>query len=822
MKKEQSLDCSWKIGDCVRRANDVKIGQDQEAFLSGILLALAAGILLGHGWQVPIQGPAAGTFLLCLLGGCACWRGKAWTWIVFLGLFVCLGMLRFLSAASLPADDISVYSRQVIGVKGYLREEARITPDAQGDVKVRYLLSVSQVKQPGHDWQRASGGLYIYDRAHEASEVSAQVGDVLTATGKIRLPSGCLNPGQIDTRELLQSQDIAASLSAGKQGVHLESRETEPFRRWTVRVRQHYRQAMEAVMPKADAAAIFAMLFGGYDGIRPELLEAFTTTGIVHILSVSGSHISLLAAVMAWLGGLLRLPKGVTAGAVIGAIVIYSILAGCVPPVIRSAAMGGLTFLALALEREKAAGRLLLLTGMVMLLASPLLLFNISFQLSFLATAGLLYLAPGIRRWLRVHGSGDFIAGSFSITIAAQLATMPVLAWYFNQLSLSSLLANLLVVPIVEFMIVVGLFAGIVAFLLPICGRLVFTFDSLLLGLVYEMTRVLARLPGSQVWFPSMSMAWSVLYYGGLGFFCLSVERQKMLRAGLGTYKQPFLVGVLALLVFAGGWRLIHPPMLAVHFLAVGQGDCALVVTPCGHAFLFDTGGTRDGTYDVGARIDVPYLLHYGVLQLDAVFLTHCHEDHAAGCGSVLRKLPVGHVFTADEGVREYARSMKLGDGDPLLRKFSTARQGERFTVDGVTIDVLFAPSMLQGQTGSGNEASNVYRISYGKASFLITGDLTREKEQELLAADIDPQSTVLKAGHHGSDTSSSPEFLQAVRPAYGIFCVGVDNSFGHPKPKIVERYRNLGIKTFRTDEDGAIVFHTDGDRISLETYTGQ
>ena len=129
---------------------------------------------------------------------------------------------------------------------------------------------------------------------------------------------------------------------------------------------------------------------------------------------------------------------------------------------------------------------------------------------------------------------------------------------------------------------------------------------------------------------------------------------------------------------------------------------------------------------------------------------------------------------------------------------------------------------MPPGQAGSGNEASNVYRISYGKASFLITGDLNREREQELLAADINPRSTVLKAGHHGSDTSSSPEFLQAVQPSYGIFCVGVDNSFGHPKPKIVERYRNLGIKTFRTDEDGAIVFHTDGDRISLETYTGQ
>ena len=258
----------------------MKIGQDQESFLAGILLALSAGILLGHGWQVPIQGPAAGAFLLCLLGGWACWSGKGWTWLVFLGLFACLGMLRFLSAAALPAGDISAYSRQVVGVRGCLREEAQVTSDAQGDVKVRYLLSVSQVKQPGHDWQRASGGLYVYDRAHEASDVAAQVGDVLTATGKIRLPSGCLNPGQIDTRELLLSQGITASLSAGKQGVHLEPKETEPFRRWTVRVRQHYRQAMEAVMPKADAAAIFAMLFGGYDGIRPELLEAFTTTGI--------------------------------------------------------------------------------------------------------------------------------------------------------------------------------------------------------------------------------------------------------------------------------------------------------------------------------------------------------------------------------------------------------------------------------------------------------------------------------------------------------------------------------------------------------------
>ena len=211
----------------------MKIGQDQESFLAGILLALSAGILLGHGWQVPIQGPAAGAFLLCLLGGWACWSGKGWTWLVFLGLFACLGMLRFLSAAALPAGDISAYSRQVVGVRGCLREEAQVTSDAQGDVKVRYLLSVSQVKQPGHDWQRASGGLYIYDRAHEASEVSAQVGDVLFqgSIGRTDFPKGDYNQliSSITGKLWPLGDDVSFVPGHGPMSTFGQERKTNPF-----------------------------------------------------------------------------------------------------------------------------------------------------------------------------------------------------------------------------------------------------------------------------------------------------------------------------------------------------------------------------------------------------------------------------------------------------------------------------------------------------------------------------------------------------------------------------------------------------------------
>ena len=795
----------------------MKIGQHQEVFLAGLLLALGAGIGCASLLTLPMGIVLSLLVMALLLSVYGCYRAQTWTWLAFALAFFFVGFWRFMVADNLPEQDISHWAKETVKVEGTLREAPRLTEDSQGRKKQRYLLDATKVKQQGQEWQAASGGLYVYASEREAPE--ARIGDKVTATGKVRSPHGYQNPGQLDTKMLLKSQGISASLSAGKQGIKVMPVDTAVFARKLAEVRRHYRDSMEQVMPKSDAAAIFAMLFGGYDGLKPELVDSFTITGIVHILSVSGSHISLLAAVMAGLGVLLRLPQTATAVLVVGLIAIYSLLAGAVPPVIRSAIMGGLAFVALALDRERDARRILLLTGLVMLLISPLLFFHISFQLSFLATAGLLYLAPVWQKYFREHGCNAYIAAGLSITLAAQLATLPILAWYFNQLSLSSLIANLVVVPLVEIIIVLGLFAGVVAFILPFAGSVVFACGSLLLGVVTEMTVKIAALPASAIWIPSMNFGWGMLYYLLLGLFLLNAQHREQLWDGIKKRCNALSVALLVAVVFLVSVQLAKPKEMQVHFIDVGQGDAALVITPGGRAFMFDTGGTRDGNFDIGAKVDVPYLLHYGVLKLDGVFLSHAHEDHAAGCGGILRKMPVAQVITADEGILDYARSMKLGDNDPLLHKFHTARQGERMTVDGVTIEVLFAPPLQEGDNKTGNEASNVYRVSYGKASFLFTGDLTKEKEAQLLAEGINPASSVLKIGHHGSDTSSSPEFLQAVKPQFGVFCVGADNSFGHPKPAVVQRFKEQGIKTLRTDENGAVVFYTDGERMRVETY---
>ena len=264
---------------------------------------------------------------------------------------------------------------------------------------------------------------------------------------------------------------------------------------------------------------------------------------------------------------------------------------------------------------------------------------------------------------------------------------------------------------------------------------------------------------------------------------------------------------------------MVRPDEMAVHFIDVGQGDAALVVTPHGHAMFFDTGGTRDGAFDVGARVDVPYLRHYGIHAVDYIFLSHAHEDHAAGAGGILPRMKVKHVYIADEGVAAYARSMRLGDGNPLLMKLGRAEEGMSMTVDGVTVDVLYAPAYGSVEHATGNEVSNVYRVRYGNASFLFTGDLVKEHEEKMIARGTDLHATVLKIPHHGSDTSSCEAFVHAVNPLYAVCCVGADNTFGHPRPAVVQRYEDVGARTLRTDRDGAIVFRTDGEHLSVSTF---
>lgn len=801
-------------------------GQAPLSFLNLLLASFCAGIRLM--WTaLEGGGISSEVFMLLLCVGAVLlpliilFRKKSSVGTVALCalLFCVLGAVRFWTVAELSREDVFYAAGKNAEITGTVHGDLSIQPSSDGrGWRFRCLVEAQTIKTDV-ERNKAEGRLYVAGNAIRKEDIpKIQEGDILRARGRIKRIRGYKNPGQLDMERQARSQGITAGLSAEKGAVEVIGRDASALSGYLTEVRRHYRSVLSEAMSEEDAAAIFAMLFGGYEGIRAEVLESFTATGIVHILSVSGSHITLLAAVFAWLGRALRLRRGITAVVIVSAISVYVLLASAVAPAVRSGIMGIVAALALVLERERDARQILSVTGLLMLLWSPWLLFDISFELSFAATAGLLYIAPRLRELRALENAPEWISGSLSITIAAQAAVLPLLAWYFHVVSLSSLLANILVVPVLELIMIAALFAGMAAVFLPMAARFILAGDSLLFGGASELSKLLAELPMSQVYLPPMGAGFAILYYSVIVFWLQDRERKEYLVNIIrGTRGRAAALAVFAGIFFVGLSSLFRAPEMSVHFIDVGQGDSALIITPHGRAFMMDTGGTRDAGFDIGTRVDVPYLLQHGVRALDAVFLTHAHEDHSAGTGGILRKLPAGTVFAAHEGKEVYQAAMRLSSRDMAKTVFTAPPEGTEIIIDGVKIEVLFAPEAAGSRT-SENELSNVYRVTYGNASFLFTGDLVKEKEKELIRKH-NVRSSVLKVGHHGSKTSSSEPFLSAVQPKWAVISVGDGNSFGHPNRETLQALENHGIKVYRTDQNGAVTFRTDGDVMRVDSW---
>lgn len=819
----------------------MKYGQHPKAFVNLLLAGLVGGILLADAMKLqPYQGAFfLGALLFLLAGAVLIKRGHKMAWAcLWLGLIL-LGAGRYYLATDIEENNIIKLAGQQVKLQGKLVEPPNVTRDEKGKLHLQYVVEVEKVWQgskSGQAGQVMQGKLLVYggeeslkklpqqgknkavglddNNAVESTEgIYGQVGDGIQLAGSIREFHDYGNPGRMNTVMSNKAKGICGRAMISKYSLVIEPKQENSLARLAEQVRNKYEAYMAQAMPKQDAAAIFAMLFGGYQGIRPELLEAFTVTGIVHILSVSGSHITLMAGTANIVGRFLHMSPKATAALATGVILFYSLLAGAIPPVIRSALMGILTLLALTAGRERDAQHILGLVALGLLLYSPLWLFDISFQLSFGATAGLLYLAPPLRERLRKK-LPVFVADSLAVTIGAQLSVLPIIAWYFNVLSLSSLLANLVIAPIVEWIIVAGLLAGLLASLIPMAGKVVFLLASVVLGLVYELSRWVAALPGSQIYMPTFSWWGGMLYYMGLGWLVIR---------GSKGWQAVSLLGMLAVIFCC--WQMgCNNKEMQVHFIDVGQGDSALVITPHGRAFMVDTGGVREGSYDIGSRVDVPYLLHYGVQKLDYIFLTHAHDDHAGGVKGILTKIPVGAIGIGHEGAGDYLQTFGTGEIGKIKKLLVPLQEGSSIELDGVRIDMLYSPESKKVQESqlqaTGNEFSNLIRVSYGEASFLFTGDLVAEQEQQVLANGTNVASTVLKVGHHGSRTSSSQEFLTAVNPGWAVISCGYNNSFGHPHKEILNRLTSCTkAEILRTDQQGAIVFRTDGKSIKVENF---
>lgn len=595
------------------------------------------------------------------------------------------------------------------------------------------------------------------------------VGQPIVAPLRLHAATGFRNPGTFDYSAYLAREGIRVIATVRAESIMPLD---DPAPPWPVRVKREAVAAIGRALPPASAALLGGLLLGDRSGLPPDIDEAFRRAGVYHVLAVSGFNVALLATSVWALCSLARVGRRLAAIIAIVVVIGFALVVGPQPSVLRAAVMAVLVLAAVLLERDPSITNSLALAALAILAVRPGDLFDPGFQLSFAATLGIV-IAPLPR---------GVVLGALGASAAAQLAVLPITLVHFNQLSTVGLVANLGVVPLAGAATVMGLVAVTCSFISEAVAAVAFDAVWPVLLALRGIVALAAAVPGAVVHLPAPSVFAVATYVGGLA---LLVARRWRVAAIL-----------LAVALGAGAWPLVRPPdpRLRVTVLDVGQGDAIVAETPDGRAILIDAGSGGPRRLDAGERVVAPFLWNRGFLRLAGAVVTHDDSDHAGGMPAVRRLLRVDERWT---GLDPPAAARAFG---------------------GVLVAAL--PRLATG--GRRNDSGLVVRIEVGQVSFLLAADIEMARERELVGSGLPLAATVLKVAHHGSRSSTTAEFLRAVRPAVAVISVGPRNGYGHPDPGVLARLTEAGARIYRTDRDGAVILETDGHTLTVTRWASR
>jgi competence protein ComEC len=653
---------------------------------------------------------------------------------------------------------------------------------------VRFEFDVEEVHTAGARLPRrivlSWWGRTRADTAPDLPELRA--GERWRLTVRLKRPHGFVNPGGYDYEAALLERGLRATgyVRSAAGAVRLAGRVHRPSY-WVGMARERLRgRILDALSDRPYAGIIAALGIGDQRAIAPAQWQVFTRTGVNHLMSISGLHVTMVSgfayalAAFAWRRSArltLRLPaRKAAALAGVAAAFFYTLLAGFAVPAQRTLYMVSVVALHLWCGRAVGASSVLAGALFVVVVLDPWAVTAAGFWLSFGAVAVILF--------VMTHRLGEphWLASATRTQAAVTLALCPLLLALFQQVSVVSPLANAFAIPVVSFLVVPLTLVGMVA-----------PFDALLALAHSTMSACMAvlewmsALPDA-VWQQHSPEGWTVPL--ALAGVLLLLAPRGLPGRWLGA------LACLPLFLMAPQPPRSGEVRLAV--LDVGHG-LAVAVQTARHALLYDTGPAWGADVDSGNRIVAPYLRASGVRRLDALVLSHDDIDHTGGAISVLQALPVVAMMTS------------LPDADPLpllAERALRCAAGYAWTWDEVHFEFLHPPAESYAFALRDNDRSCVLRITAPGGRVLIAGDIERRAEAMLQESAADLSADVLVAPHQGSRTSSTAAFVEEVRPRAVIFPVGYRNRFGHPHEEVLARYRALGATLYRTDHDGAVL----------------
>ena len=678
---------------------------------------------------------------------------------------------------------------------------------------------------------------------NEDSEFPA-VGEKIRVFGEGKAADPARNPGVFDHQLYCRAKGISGIIYAdgytgmgGKAHIVSDS---------LYRIRRQLSGRLKLIALPEDAGILSAVLLGEKEDLDSAVYELYRKNGISHLLAISGLHISIVGLGIWKLfrkGGAGFWISGIFAG---GFLIAYGMMVGSGPSVVRAVSMAGLSFLAAAAGRTYDLPTAMCIPALGLLLTHPYLLTQASFQLSFLAVISLVY--PG--RLFSARGETFFTnekfsaaASAFFVSLSLQMVTAPVVCWHSFGIPVYGVFLNLLVIPLMTYVVLSGFIGLGLSFLSVSAGGAMLGGAHYILKLYEVVCNGIGKLPGAElvlgqpeVWkigcYYGLVVSGAIIYERGMKIAEKFHEKkhkskEKSEESVLNLWKTRILIDRKHRLVFlCAAWLLAfffllpsRPAGLSVTFLDVGQGD-GIVLRCASRTILVDCGSSQQKS--VGEKVLVPYLRSQGVTYVDLAVMTHGDQDHINGIRYLLEHpesgIRLGGLMMPKAGNDEiYGKMAELAKEQEIPVYYAAAGDRiENIAGKGMYMECLSPDG--EEKFSDRNEESLVFRVTYDRFSMMLMGDLETGGEENLVESGVLSPVTVLKAGHHGSATSSGESFLEKLFPEITVLSYGRKNRYGHPAKEVKERLGNIGSEILETGISGAVMIETDGKKMKVRT----
>ncbi len=722
----------------------------------------------------------------------------------------------------------------------------KLIPDTRQNSKIKLTGIIKEI--PDYDSSRikfilesiciASGEDTIFVSGNVLAEIKEDIfsknkipgnffeaGDKISMKGRLSEPNGARNPGEFDYEKYLNIHNIYKIFYVNdlRQVQIVSKHNLNYFEQYIlIPIKIFVLKTIDKSYSGDESAYLKGLITGERNDISKEMKENFVNAGVMHLIAVSGLNVAYIIISVSLILTFLRIPAIPKLIITIAFLIFYCLFTGSTASIIRASIMGTLVLISISIERKIIFYNIIGVAAMLILIYDAKQLFDPGFILSFSAVISMavflnvfekILLTPIREMNIRGKKITIILLALFLTSLAAQIGTIPITCLYFSKISIVSLIANVIAVPLANLSLAIGFFQMFVAAASDYLSSVISETNVLLLYLQLSFIK----------WCASFEFA----YFRVNDFSLLNIISYYSILALLITIKQVkeiiFRI-ILCFLILAAAvlYKYDFDNNLRVTFLDVGQGDCSVIQTPDDKTILVDC-GRKSYVSDSGERTIAPYLRRNGISKIDLLIITHLHLDHIGGIIYLLENFKIGKII--DSGQKYNSSFIKTMDSLISIKNITreTVRSGDCiYNIENLRMYFLF-PSRdfvnLSGQTLNDNlnNGSVVFILKYGETEILFSGDIEKESEKFLIDTYSGFLDTdILKVAHHGSITSSTIPFIIKNTPEYALISCGIFNKFGHPSDIVVNSLNNIGAIVYRTDLDGAVLFESDGNGIDL------